>query len=116
MGKPVDLCDECVRVDESIAALFAARMADEAKSARCYYCGGFPCGGSPDTFSQITGGPTQIRWMCMSCLTEYHSYTQNAFESISRDLTRDEQIIARIKEVGAESDAHMAAFVRRRDN
>src|ERR1035437_1634275 len=112
-GESVVLCDECLRADESMAGMFAARLADEAKSARCCYCGGFPCGGGPDTFSQITGGPSQNRWMCMSCTTEYYSYSQNAFESFSGDLTLDEQI-AGIKEVGADADAHMAAFVRNR--
>jgi len=115
MGKSVDLCEECVRVDESNTAVFAARLADEAKSARCCYCEGSPCGGGADAFLQIAGGLIQIRWMCMSCLAEYCSYAQNALESISRDLPCDEQIIERIKEVGAEADAHMAAFVRCRN-
>jgi hypothetical protein len=46
---------------------------------------------------------------------EYYSFTQRAFESITRMLTHDDQI-AMIKEIGADVDSHMAAFVARRDN
>ena len=114
-GDAVNLCDECLQSDKSIAGIFVARLADEAKSARCCYCGGSPCGGGTDTISQITGGPSQNHWMCMSCSTEYYSYTQSALESISRDLTPEQQF-ARIKKVGADADVHMTAFLKRRDN
>lgn len=114
-GQAVDLCDECLRTDKATEVMYAASFIDEAKSATCCYCGGFPCGGGTDTLSQITGGPPQNRWMCMPCSAEYHSSTQRAFESVPGNLTTEEQI-ARIKEIGADIDSHMAAFVARRDN
>ena len=114
-GRTDDVCDECLLVDDSPVAKFTAALTDEAKNARCCYCGGFPCGGGPDTISQITGGPTQNRWMCMSCSAEYCSFTQRALESITSVLNHADQI-ARIKEIGADADSHMRAFVARRDN
>jgi hypothetical protein len=46
---------------------------------------------------------------------EYYSFTQHALESITDTLTHEDQN-ARIKEIGAGVDSHMAAFVARRDN
>ena len=62
---------------------FAARLADEANGARCFYCGGYPCAEGPDILSRITGGPTQNRWMCMSCSAGYFSYMQPEFAAIT---------------------------------
>ena len=40
---------------------------------------------------------------------------QSAFAAVSDGLTQEEQI-ARLKEIATKIDAHMAAFVKRRDN
>ena len=114
-GRTDALCDECLRVEDSIIGKLAASLAVEAKSARCCYCGGFPCSGGLDTFSQITAGPPQDRWMCMSCSMEYYSSLQKAIELEPGTLTAEEQI-TRLKEIGTEIDSHMASFVARRDN
>ncbi len=114
-GRSNDLCDECLRADDSTVAKFAISLADEAKEARCCYCGGFPCGGGPDTLSLITGGTHRNRWMCMPCSVEYYFFTQHALESITDTLTHEDQI-TKIKEIGAGVDSHMSAFVARRDN
>ena len=111
----LDLCDDCLRADDSFAGKFAASLVDEAKSARCRYCGGFPCSGGSDSLSQITGASVQKRWMCMSCSAEYLSRLQSALGSMPGNLTADEQI-ARIKEIGLDIDSHMAAYVALRDN
>lgn len=51
----------------------------------------------------------------MSCAPEYYAFIQSAVSHIAEELTGDEQI-KRLKEIEAKTDAHMAAFVRRRDN
>jgi len=106
-----ELCDECLSREDPISAAFTA----EAKSAKCHYCGGSPCGGGPDTISQITGGPSENRWLCMSCSPEYYSFMQSALSKVSDGLAQHDQI-ERLKQIAIEADAHMRAFVRRRDN
>jgi protein-arginine kinase activator protein McsA len=110
-GKSEELCDDCINTEDPTSAVFTS----EAKSAKCVYCGGIPCCGGTDTLSQITGGQFRNRWMCMSCSPEYYAFMQGAFSGIAEGLTQEEQIKL-LTEVGAKTEAHMIAFVRRRDN
>jgi hypothetical protein len=110
-GKSAELCDDCINTEDPTSAAFTS----EAKSAKCVYCGGFPCCGGTDSLSQITGRPPTNRWMCMSCSAEYYSFMQGAVSGIGAGLTQEEQINL-LKEVGTKIEAHMIAFVSRRDN
>jgi len=90
-------------------------FSNQAKNAKCEYCGGAPCGGGPDTLAQLTGEGMKNRWMCMSCAPEYYSFIQSEFAKIPEGLTSPEQI-AEMRKVSENTDTHMRDFVRRRDN
>lgn len=110
-GKSLDLCDECLPLESPSTAGFI----EEARNARCEYCGGSPCGGGTDTFGSIFGSPRKNRWRCISCLTEYSAWILKAFEGLSKDLSAPMQM-EEIKRINEEVDAHMKAFVCQRDN
>lgn len=93
----------------------AAGFAEEARSARCDYCGGHPCCGGTGFLFLGTGAAPKTKWMCMSCGPEYYDFVQSAVSTIAEEMTGDEQI-KRLKEIESNTDAHMAAFVSCRDN
>lgn len=109
-GEPSDLCDQCVAVE----APAAAALTKEARSAKCEYCGGWPCGGGLDFLARLKGETAKIRWKCMSCMLEFNAFCSDEFERISKGLTDVEQL-AEMKKVSAAVDAHMREFVKRRD-
>jgi hypothetical protein len=93
----------------------ASAWFEEAKSAKCQYCGGSPCGGGNDTLGQITGAPFQVQWMCSSCSIEHHSHQLAEMNKIPGGLPNDEKMKT-LKAIAEETKAHMRRFVAMRGN
>ena len=93
----------------------ASTWLEEAKSAKCEYCGGSPCGGGTDSLGQITGEPLRFRWMCYSCTLEHHSHCLAEMNKIPEGLPNEEQVKA-LKEIARQTMAHMRRFVAMRGN
>jgi hypothetical protein len=113
-GKSVVVCDECIATEHPMIAA----ISQEAKNAKCRYCGGSPCSGGMDTIAQVTKRPPANQWMCVSCSTEYSSLMERELHRASKDLGAAEQLeqIEQLKKIGQEVEAHMRAFVVQRDN
>ena len=93
----------------------ASTWLEEAKSAKCEYCRGGPCGGGRDTLGLITGEPLRFQWMCSSCLLEHHSHCLTEVNKIPEGLPNEEQVKA-LKEIARQTMAHMRRFVTMRGN
>lgn len=93
----------------------ASAWIEEAKSAKCEYCGGSPCGGGTDTLGQITGAPLRVQWMCSTCSIEHHSHLLAEMNKIPEGLPNDEQMKA-LKKIAGETKSHMRRFVAMRGN
>src|SRR4051812_10901687 len=63
VANSTELCEECL---VSSAAPVAREFFAAAKTARCRYCGGLPCGGGMDS-SEISTGGQQISFLCLRC-------------------------------------------------
>lgn len=53
------------------------------QSARCEYCGGWPCGGGQDFLEQVIRGiqaQARIKYMCLPCSAEYHRFIGELLE------------------------------------
>ena len=110
-GTSRNLCQECLAQENSLASAWF----DEAKSTKCEYCGGSPCGGGTDTLGQITGAPLRIQWLCSSCSMEHHSHVLAEMKTIPEGLPNEEQIEV-LKKITEETKAHMRRFVAMRGN
>lgn len=111
-GKSVAWCDECLETADPTCASFAAQV----KTARCRYCGGYPCSGGTDVFPLPLDDPPEYRWMCMSCAMEYYEHVQKAFSGIAGlHLTAVKQM-EQLKATREDAELHMREFVRMRDN
>lgn len=110
-GTSRGLCEECMAREDSSASTWL----EEARSAKCEYCGGSPCGGGTDTLGLITGEPQRFQWMCAPCSLEHHSRCLAEMNKIPKSLPNDQQIEA-LKQIAEQTKSHMRRFVAMRGN
>jgi protein-arginine kinase activator protein McsA len=98
------MCKECfASAAESAAPVFFAA----AKTARCRYCGGQPCGGVD--FSQMLTGGQQMSFMCLQCMNEFGRYCQQQLAHLPQDLPEQEQM-AVFRALLVEAERHMTMW------
>lgn len=108
-GRSLQLCDDCLKREDPIAA--------EAKNATCQYCGEPRCSGKPDVMADLAGlwRETSWLWLCESCSAEYYSFITERERAIAQRLSFPEQLEQR-KKIVALADSHLKELVARRDN
>jgi len=102
------LCNECF---DALASTKAREFLSQARSARCCYCGGYPCAGGSD----VLGLETDIqkaRFMCVVCMHEYLRFLSEKLESLPSGLPREEQMAA-IRIAHDDVEIYMKRWVRR---
>ena len=110
-GKSVSLCDECLPKEDPLAAAFI----NEARNAKCQYCGGSPCSGGTNPFQHWHRADVAKRWMCMPCSTEYYTFIQRRLVNLSENLTQEDQN-EMIRCAMDEVDSHLISYVAQRSN
>ena len=68
-----------------------------------------------DSFEVSAGGQPQMSFMCLRCMNEFGSFTQQLMERVTQDLPREEQVVA-IRALLDEAERHMRQWVSERDS
>ena len=56
-----------------------------------------------------------MSFMCLRCMNEFGSFTQQLMERVTQDLPREEQVVA-IRALLDEAERHMRQWVSERDS
>ena len=102
-----DLCEECFEASSHSAKQFT----EEAREARCEYCGEQPCATGIDILALGTG-IQEMKSMCMSCSAEYLSNIQKELDHLPAELSQEEQM-EQIRELSKRLDAYMRHWASR---